>query len=64
MTTYHYSGDLPNRLMESGGNRPFEERAQILGAGPARFCDGAYRYLRIILPTSEAMDEAGRPNCQ
>ena len=43
---YHDSGDEPNRLMDSGGDRPFSERAQLFGDGPGRFCDSEYDYLR------------------
>ena len=60
---YHYAGDEPNRLMDSGGARPFEERAELDGQGPSRFCTGAYDYLRGILPTDEPDDRDGRPPC-
>jgi hypothetical protein len=43
---YHDAGDLPNRLMDAGSGRPFEERAELSGQGPAVFCDDEYDYLR------------------
>ena len=46
---YHNPGDRPNRLMDAGGDRPFEERAQLSEQGPAVFCDQEYDYLRTIL---------------
>lgn len=60
---YHDSGDEPNRLMDSGGDRPFSERAQLFGDGPGRFCDSEYDYLRQILPTSDPDDPTARPSC-
>ncbi len=59
----HHASDAENRLMDSGGARPFDERAELRGAGPAEFCDEAYAYLRRILPTEQADDIAGRPTC-
>ncbi len=62
---FHDPGDEPNRLMDAGGARPFEERAELLGQGPAVFCDDEYRYLRGILPGSDADagDSIARPDC-
>ncbi len=60
---FHYLSDAPNRLMDSGSSRPFEERAELHGAGPGQFCDDAYEYLRLILPTQEPEDTEDRPNC-
>lgn len=60
---FHYASDERNRIMDSGGARPFTERAELYGDGPARFCDEAYRYLREILPTSEPDDATLRPTC-
>ncbi len=60
---FHNSSDEDNRLMDSGGDRPFAERAELEGLGPARFCTGEYDYLRQILPTTEAMDTSDRPSC-
>ena len=33
---FHDYGDAGNRLMDAGGDRPFEERAELAGQGPAR----------------------------
>ena len=60
---FHNSSDEINRLMDSGGDRPFAERAELDGQGPARFCTTEYDYLRQILPTSEPMDTSDRPTC-
>ncbi len=60
---FHNSGDLPDRIMDSGGARPFTERAELNGDGPAVFCDSAYAYLREILPTGQAADPSPRPSC-
>ena len=60
---FHNSSDEANRLMDSGGDRPFAERAELNGLGPARFCTTEYDYLREILPTAEPMDTSGRPSC-
>ena len=43
---FHDAGDLPNRLMDAGDDRPFEERAELVGQGPGVFCDDEYTYLR------------------
>jgi hypothetical protein len=61
---YHDPGDLPNRLMEVGGARPFDERAQLNGQGPAVFCDTAYDYLRTILPSTADKPDIDRPPCE
>jgi hypothetical protein len=60
---YHDPGDLPNRLMEVGGARPFDERAELNGLGPGVFCDTAYDYLRTILPSSADPPMVERPTC-
>ena len=66
---FHDPGDAPNRLMDAGGARPFEERAELLGQGPGVFCSDEYIYLRTILPTglpgSDASvgDSIARPDC-
>jgi len=60
---FHNIGDLPNRLMEAGSGRPFLERAELYGQGPAVFCDDEYAYLRQILPTSDPTDPRTRPSC-
>jgi hypothetical protein len=61
---FHDPGDAPDRLMDAGGARPFEERAE-LGAGPAVFCDDEYRYLKTILPGADTSvgDTISRPGC-
>jgi hypothetical protein len=59
----HNPGDEPNRLMDAGAARPFTERAEILGAGPARFCGDEYDYLRQILPVDEPPPAVERPPC-
>ena len=60
---FHNMGDVPNRLMDGGADRPFLERAQIFGKGPASFCREEYDYLRQILPTDDASDPTPRPSC-
>jgi hypothetical protein len=60
---FHDFGDAPNRLMDAGIDRTFEERAELDGAGPGVFCDDEYRYLRAILPTSEPDTTVPRPAC-
>lgn len=60
---FHNIGDLPNRLMETGGDRPFPERAEVSGNGPSVFCDTEYDYLRQILPSSLPADQTPRPPC-
>lgn len=60
---FHNSGDQPARLMDSGGDRPFMERAALMGQAPAVFCDDEYTYLRQILPSKEPMDPTARPSC-
>lgn len=60
---FHDIGDLPNRLMDAGGARSFEERAELYGQGPSRFCEQEYGYLREILPTSDDAPSVERPPC-
>lgn len=60
---FHNSSDEPNRLMDSGGDRPFAERAELFGEGPAKFCVTEYDYLRQILPADAAADSSERPTC-
>jgi len=60
---FHDEGDAPDRLMDAGGARPFAERAELRGQGPARFCDAEYAYLRAILPAATATDPSPRPVC-
>ncbi len=63
VTRFHNVGDGEARLMDSGGVRPFEERAELMGQGPSVFCDSAYLYLRRILPTDEPPTSLERPFC-
>lgn len=57
----HNEGDQADRLMDA--DRPFEERAEIEGAGPSRFCADEYEYLRRILPSAEDYDLTPRAAC-
>jgi hypothetical protein len=43
---FHNPGDAPARLMDSGGDRPFLERAELMGHRGGVFCDDEYEYLR------------------
>lgn len=63
LTRFHNLGDGDKRLMDSGGVRPFEERAELMGQGPSVFCDSAYEYLRRILPSGEPALDIERPFC-
>jgi hypothetical protein len=59
---FHNANDGRNRLMDSGGDRPFEERSELSGFGPAAFCDEDYDYLRNdILKGSSDPDPLPRP---
>lgn len=60
---FHNPGDQPARLMDSGGDRPFMERAALMGQAPAVFCDDEYTYLRQILPSKDQADTTARPSC-
>jgi len=61
---FHDPGDQPNRLMDTGDSRPFEERAELLGSGPAVFCTDEYTYLRTILGgATSAAPSITRPPC-
>ena len=62
-TRFHNIGDMPNALMDQGGARGFEERAQLNDQGPSRYCVGAYDYLAEILPTPEPATTIERPGC-
>lgn len=48
---FHNTGDWDNAIMDAGSQRTFQERAEIEGQGPGRFCRSNYAYLREILPT-------------
>ncbi len=60
---FHNAGDGVNRLMDSGGDRPFFERAELAGQGPGVFCDDEYAYLREVLPTQDPPNQVERPGC-
>jgi len=60
---FHDSGDEPQRLMDAGGDRPFPERAQVLGEQGAVFCDDEYEYLRKVMPSKDAANTITRPSC-
>ena len=60
---FHNAGDGPGRLMDSGGDRPFLERAELDGVAGAMFCDAEYDYLRQILPSDESPPAGARPAC-
>jgi hypothetical protein len=63
MDGFHNAGDAPARLMDAGGDRPFNERAELEGVAPGEFCDDEYAYLRQILPSSEPEPNVQRPGC-
>ena len=61
---FHDPGDEPNRLMDSGDGRPFEERAELMGLGPSRFCVDEFIYLRAALPGAKSnAPDIERPIC-
>jgi len=60
---FHNPGDAPNRLMDAGGDRSFRERAELMGQGPAVFCDDEFAYLRMILPSAQPAPSVQRPGC-
>ena len=47
---FHNEGDTPNWIMDAGGYRPFEERAELNGLGPEVFSPTNRQYLEQILP--------------
>ncbi len=47
---FHHPGDNPGWIMDNGGSRPFEERAELDGQGPAVFGPIDQPYLERILP--------------
>lgn len=62
-TRFHNLGDAPNRLMDAGGARTLNERAELNGEGPAVFCDDEYQYLREVLPSTDPETTVVRPYC-
>ncbi len=59
---FHNPGDVPGRLMDSGGARDLPERVEIGGKHGA-FCDSEFDYLRQILPTEQDAPSVSRPSC-
>lgn len=47
---YHDPGDNPGYIMDAGAFRPFEERAQLVGAFPRVFAPYDRAYLEEVLP--------------
>lgn len=47
---FHNEPAGPRWIMDAGVDRPFDERAEINGAGPAKFNEANLRYLKRILP--------------
>jgi hypothetical protein len=47
---FHNIGDNPGWIMDSGGFRPFPERAEIDGYPPAKFSPFNREYLELVLP--------------
>jgi hypothetical protein len=60
---FHDPGDRQKALMNPGGARPFNERAELFGEGPAVFCDTEFIYLRHILPSDVPPPSVVRPDC-
>lgn len=60
---FHNVGDWDGAIMDSGSERPFLERAELEGQGPAVFCAQNYTYLRQILPTATADPLPSRIEC-
>lgn len=50
---FHNDPPGPNLIMDAGSDRPFIERAELKGEGPARFSEENLRYLKQILPPVE-----------
>ena len=61
----HNLTDGERRLMDSGGNRTFRERAELAGEGPSVFCDSEFDYLKgnLAQPRSTARPSGDRPAC-
>lgn len=67
IATCHNFGEAPNRLMDAGAGRPFEERAELMGEGPSVFCSENFDYLQYILPIDtdppSELNKIYRPSC-
>ena len=62
---FHDPGDGPDRLMDAGGDRPLDERAELQGQGPGVFCSDEYQYLKVVLRGADGTlgDSVSRPAC-
>ncbi|MEE2757950.1 MAG: hypothetical protein VYA30_14935 [Myxococcota bacterium] len=60
---FHNDTDMPNHLMDSGFDRPFEERAAVNGAGQEYFCRENFDYLYDILPVNDPDPLPSRTSC-
>ena len=49
---FHNDPPGPGLIMDAGSDRPFNERAELNGEGPAKFSDENLDYLKRILPYS------------
>jgi hypothetical protein len=47
---FHNTGDNPGWIMDAGAHRPFGERAELAGEGPAVFSPANRTYLEEVLP--------------
>ncbi len=47
---FHNDPPGDSLIMDAGSDRPFEERAELDGFGPAKFSDKNMRYLQRVLP--------------
>ncbi|MBU1221133.1 hypothetical protein KKF34_01520 [Myxococcota bacterium] len=63
-TSFHNEGNEELRLMDSGTERPFEERSGLHIQGFERFCRENYDYLRsVLLKRTEVDPISNRPGC-
>jgi hypothetical protein len=63
VSSAHDFGDAPNRLMDTGAARSFNERAVMYGEGPGVFCDSEFTYLRTLMPSTAPPPSIVRPSC-
>ncbi|MEE2788313.1 MAG: hypothetical protein VX589_13300 [Myxococcota bacterium] len=61
---FHNPLNKPFHLMDSGFDRPFEERAHLVDASSEYFCQENFEYLQAILPTNEPDPLPGRTSCR